>query len=455
MPLYRAGLSGAGATLTTTGNLGLGNAAATSYGIEVLGGDIRLDQLATPNAPTSVTVNGTPGSTTFYYFIVAEDRNGYRTVPSGSTSTSTSQLASGADNTVAFTAVAGATKYYLLRHTASTLPAAPSTGAYLAGTWTSGAFAITDNTKTTLPNFTTNSRNTTADLYVDGCISVAGNSVGANNEVFGLGAFVTGATSIQNTVVGSLARSVGVSGGTAVGYQASATGLAAAVGWNSTAVNAQSVAIGTQSNAGAAGDICIGGNAVITTAGNSIAIGNGATVVGSVNYSIALGVNATVATSNTCVIGSGGQPISTLYVGNGVSYTTASTVVITTTGGLGSDKAGGDMIIAAGKGTGAGLGGAVRIQTAVAIGSGTTSATLIERVKIDQAGNVVLNSGGSALLTTSTDGYTYIPTVAGVPTGTPTGFTGAAAIVYNTTNDRLCVYNPTGTPAWKFVTLGA
>jgi len=55
----------------------------------------------------------------------------------------------------------------------------------------------------------------------------------------------------------------------------------------------------------------------------------------------------------------------------------------------------------------------------------------------------------AALSTTATDGFVYIPTCAGAPTGTPTAQTGTVALVYDTTNNKLYVYNT----AWKSVAL--
>lgn len=49
--------------------------------------------------------------------------------------------------------------------------------------------------------------------------------------------------------------------------------------------------------------------------------------------------------------------------------------------------------------------------------------------------------GTAALATTATDGFLYIPTCAGTPTGTPTTFTGLAPLVINTTNNKLYFYS--------------
>ena len=55
----------------------------------------------------------------------------------------------------------------------------------------------------------------------------------------------------------------------------------------------------------------------------------------------------------------------------------------------------------------------------------------------------------NALALTATDGFLYIPSMAGVPSGTPTAYTGKVALQYDTTNNDLYVYNS----GWKAVGL--
>jgi len=81
------------------------------------------------------------------------------------------------------------------------------------------------------------------------------------------------------------------------------------------------------------------------------------------------------------------------------------------------------------------------------------------RLKItDDSGNIFFEVnratesvivGAAALATTATDGFLYIPTAAGVPTGVPTAKTGRVPMVYDTTNNDFYIYNG----AWKKIAL--
>jgi hypothetical protein len=59
--------------------------------------------------------------------------------------------------------------------------------------------------------------------------------------------------------------------------------------------------------------------------------------------------------------------------------------------------------------------------------------------RIPAAGGMVV--GAAALATAATDGFLYVPTCAGTPTGTPTTQTGTAPIVVDTTNNKLYFYS--------------
>ena len=57
--------------------------------------------------------------------------------------------------------------------------------------------------------------------------------------------------------------------------------------------------------------------------------------------------------------------------------------------------------------------------------------------------------GTASLSASATTGFLYIPTTSGSPVGTPSVQPGTVAIVYNTANDLLYVYNT----AWKSCSL--
>lgn len=77
-----------------------------------------------------------------------------------------------------------------------------------------------------------------------------------------------------------------------------------------------------------------------------------------------------------------------------------------------------------------------------------TGSTPSVNMYLDYLSNVVLGNQ-SALATNATNGFVYIRTCAGTPTGAPTAFTGHVAMLYDTTNNKLYCYNG----AWKSVTL--
>jgi hypothetical protein len=111
-----------------------------------------------------------------------------------------------------------------------------------------------------------------------------------------------------------------------------------------------------------------------------------------------------------------------------------------------SNTPGVDLIVGGGKSTGTGVGGKVKIQTTPVGSSGSTQNTLTDRITADGPGNVVI--GSAAIATNATDGFLYIPTCAGPATGTPTAYGGRAPMVFDSTNNKLYIYNP-ATFAWK------
>lgn len=56
------------------------------------------------------------------------------------------------------------------------------------------------------------------------------------------------------------------------------------------------------------------------------------------------------------------------------------------------------------------------------------------------AGSWCVNNAGAGLATNATDGFLYVPTCAGAPTGVPRAQAGSVPLAYDTTNDKLWIY---------------
>jgi hypothetical protein len=72
----------------------------------------------------------------------------------------------------------------------------------------------------------------------------------------------------------------------------------------------------------------------------------------------------------------------------------------------------------------------------------------LQRMQFPVAGGFVMGTG--ALATTVTDGFPYVPTCAGTPTGTPTAYTGRAPLIVDDAGNKVWVYIG---GAWKYAAL--
>ncbi len=226
----------------------------------------------------------------------------------------------------------------------------------------------------------------------------------------------------QNTAVGSSAGQAITTGSTntAVGYSALKTFT---TGSNNTAVGSSALALAATSDSN---NTAVGGAALGNVAGASgnTALGKsaGATLTtGSNNLCLGYGADCDSASAtNQCVIGSTTAPITDVYIGRGQTAASNSAgLILHATGGSGTDIAGMDLIIAGGKGTGTGVGGVVKLQTAVASGStGSGLNTLVDRIIVEQNGNIShggAGSYGSGIL------VLFLPNATTLPTTNPTG----------------------------------
>jgi hypothetical protein len=72
-------------------------------------------------------------------------------------------------------------------------------------------------------------------------------------------------------------------------------------------------------------------------------------------------------------------------------------------------------------------------------GLGFINASTQTKLYLDQTGSLVVNH--AAIATNATDGFLYIPSCAGTPTGTPTSFSGRVPIVVDTVAHKLYFYD--------------
>jgi len=191
--------------------------------------------------------------------------------------------------------------------------------------------------------------------------------------------------------------------------------------------------------------ISIGGNSKFANPsfpllnfGDTIVIGYGSSANSSDNYEALIGGNE--------------LKISNLYIGQGrwsassdalgpVKIQVTSPVPNSNSIGLTaqSNANGVDFILAGSQPTGSGNGGSLLFQIAPGGGtSGSAARALVTTLKLTSTKSII---AGGVLGTTATDGFLYISSAPGVPTGTPTTQSGTAPIVIDTANNRLYFYS--------------
>jgi len=130
------------------------------------------------------------------------------------------------------------------------------------------------------------------------------------------------------------------------------------------------------------------------------------------------------AAPTTCVNGDG-LGIIQFQAYNGTAYNSNAALVATITGAIGAT--------------------AFPTELALATNDGATGFTT-KRLTLSSSGNVSI--GTAAISTTATDGFLYITSCAGLPTGVPTTITGRVPLVVDSTNLKLKMY---ASGAWRDV----
>jgi hypothetical protein len=194
---------------------------------------------------------------------------------------------------------------------------------------------------------------------------------GDSNTALGHTALFTGPSSSQNTAIGrrTLLSLTSGANNTALGYGAAllvSTGQHNTVlGWNSAVT--------------------------LTTGHYNILLGYDTDVSGTAGTTqIVIGYGADATADRQCVLGSAHANgyITEFYLGSGVVRSAPQDVLVTATGGSGTDIGGANFTLAAGRPTGSGAGGEIIFSTAPPGATGTALRALSERMRITDDGFV-------------------------------------------------------------------
>jgi hypothetical protein len=306
---------------------------------------------------------------------------------------------------------------------------------------------------------------TTSSTYVNSTPS--GSLSGIQNTAVGSGAGGGNTSASGNTLIGYNAGTSLTQGGSnvVVGYAAANVGTLSSglVVIGSQATNGSgttNVAIGA--NAGTAtgagtgsSNVLLGSyaGAQITNGSQNVAVGHHAgltTTTGSNNIFLGAESGLSVAnnTSNQCVIGAENYPITGMWVGEGRFSASPGTILISGTGGSGSNISGSTVQIAGGPNTGSGTPGNIELQTGVTGGSSSTLSSLTTRLTVAPT---AVTSDVDLKLNTAGNGF-YIKEGSNCTMGSATLVGGAATVSTTkvTANSRIFLTHQSdgGTPGW-------
>lgn len=271
-----------------------------------------------------------------------------------------------------------------------------------------------------------------AATSASGDLSVKSGSGGATSGASGSAVFGSGDTT--NGVSGDVTIRVGQAGSAQAGALFIRGGESkAALSGNASAVivqGGQNQTTSSMSPGIAGGPVTvIGGAGSTNTTGGA---GGAVIVQGGPGGLAANGGNVTVQGGTAGATGNGGT--ATLAAGTRIGTGAGSAVNVTASPGV-TSGAGGAVNISAGAGASAAGG-----DVSLAPGSGSTKGTVVVPTGYS------FKMGTAAVTTTATDGFAYLSTCAGIPSGTPTAQTGTAPVVIDSTNNDIYMYTNS---AWR------
>jgi len=252
---------------------------------------------------------------------------------------------------------------------------------------------------------------------------------------------------VENTIIGALAGKTGMgSYQTGIGY--GTFGSANSSSAYNSAFGTNALHALTSGNENTAVGMYAG--STLQTGSQNVMVGNHALDIALTgNYNVAIGwnagINAAVGMSNTFITGSddssGNGHITDVYLGGSgnksASGHAGANVTWHGSGANGTNLAGGNVTIAGGIGTGTAASGSIALQSAPAIGTGSTAQTLATIITFSN-GAMTLSSVTATVATNATtlDGnhlYYIVPSNGGVAVAVtaPSGVTGQMIVVEN------------------------
>ena len=251
---------------------------------------------------------------------------------------------------------------------------------------------------------------------------------GTNNTAVGYNALYAVTTTNYSTAIGAsaLENSTGASN-TAVGYYSQ--GIASGAGANNTSIGDNSLRGRTSGNR----NVALGAESLftLTTGSYNVAIGFEACYTGNLSGTIGIGYFANPTASNTGVIGSNQSEsrLDAIYF-NGATSSGGSIydIILSGSGGSGSNAASANMSLQGGAPTGTSTtGGALNLRGYTALGSGSTAQTATTVLQITNATTVTVSNAVNFVFNATTG------TKLGTATTQKLGFWNTTPIVQPTT----------------------
>ena len=222
---------------------------------------------------------------------------------------------------------------------------------------------------------------------------------------------------------------------TALGYTpGSATGL--------TSVGMSVPAFLSVSTSPSPNPITASGTFAVTLSGTALPLANGGT--GQTTAQLAINSLAGAVTTAQYLRGNGtnvvmnsiqAADVPTLNQNTSGTAAGLSTTLVVGSGGTGVTSLTTHGVLYGGSTVGATAAG---ITGQILIGNTSAAPSWSSKVQVTTAGSVAAGTG--SLATTATDGFFYIPTCAGVPTGVPTAISGFAPMVIDSTDNSMYIY---------------